>query len=109
MVNGSVPNTSYRAYPTVDPRLTEGTLGRRFFAYIIDIVVIAVITAVLWVVIGIIGLITFGLDGLQVPRVFVSSRTGAGLPELRRLLAQAATAHAEAPSSQEASFHDIPA
>ena len=52
---------------------------------------------------------TFGLDGLQVPRVFVSSRTGAGLPELRRLLAQAATAHAEAPSSQEASFHDIPA
>jgi GTP-binding protein HflX len=52
---------------------------------------------------------TFGLDGLQVPRVFVSSRTGAGLPELRRLLAQAATAHAEVPGGQEASFHDVPA
>lgn len=52
---------------------------------------------------------TFGLDGLQVPRVFVSSRTGAGLPELRRLLAQAATDHAEVPGGQEASFHDVPA
>lgn len=52
---------------------------------------------------------TFGLDGVQVPRVFVSSRTGAGLPELRRLLAQAATARAEAPAGQEASLHDIPA
>lgn len=52
---------------------------------------------------------TFGLDGAQVPRVFVSSRTGAGLPELRRLLAQAATAHAEAPAGQQASLHDIPA
>ena len=61
MVNGSVPNASYRAYPTVDPRVTEGTLGRRVFAYIVDIAVIAVITMVLWVVIGIIGLVTFGL------------------------------------------------
>lgn len=52
---------------------------------------------------------TFGLDGVQVPRVFVSGRTGAGLPELRRLLAQAAAARAEGPARQEASFHDVPA
>jgi GTP-binding protein HflX len=30
----------------------------------------------------------FELEGIQVPRVFVSGRTGAGLPELRRQLAQ---------------------
>jgi uncharacterized RDD family membrane protein YckC len=61
VVNGSVPNTAYRAYPTIDPRATEGTLGRRFFAYLIDVVVIALLSAVLWVLIGILGLVTFGL------------------------------------------------
>lgn len=35
---------------------------------------------------------TFELEGAQVPRVFVSSRTGDGLPELRRALAQLAAA-----------------
>ena len=64
MVNGSVPNTTYRAYPSIDPRATEGTLGRRFFGYLIDIVVIAVITLVLSVVIGILGVITLGLGWL---------------------------------------------
>ncbi|MBC5766683.1 GTPase HflX [Ramlibacter sp. GTP1] len=33
---------------------------------------------------------TFEIEGAQVPRVFVSSLTGAGLPELRGLLAEAA-------------------
>jgi uncharacterized RDD family membrane protein YckC len=64
VVNGSVPDTTYRAYPSVEPRATEGTLGRRLFAYLIDIVVIAIITAVLWVVIGILGVITLGLGWL---------------------------------------------
>ena len=32
------------AYGVVDPRATEGTLGRRFFGYLIDIVVIALVT-----------------------------------------------------------------
>lgn len=36
----------------------------------------------------------FELEGVQVPRVFVSSRTGEGLPELRRELARIAAAPA---------------
>jgi uncharacterized RDD family membrane protein YckC len=61
VANGSVPNTTYQAYPTIDPRWTEGTLSRRFFAYLLDVIVIALLSAVLWVLISIIGLITFGL------------------------------------------------
>ena len=49
------------AYGAVDPRATEGTIGRRFFGYLIDIVVIALITVLLWALIGILGILTFGL------------------------------------------------
>jgi GTP-binding protein HflX len=43
---------------------------------------------------------SFEIDGVQVPRVFASSRTGAGLPELRRELARivAMSAPAVAPA-----------
>jgi uncharacterized RDD family membrane protein YckC len=51
-------------FGAIDPRATEGTLGRRFWAYLIDIVVIAVITCVLWVLIGILGVLTLGLGWL---------------------------------------------
>ena len=34
------------------------------------------------------------VDGVQVPRVFVSARTGAGLPQLRTALAEAAARQA---------------
>jgi uncharacterized RDD family membrane protein YckC len=44
-----------------DRRATEGTIGRRFVAYCIDIVVIAAMMGVLWLFIGLIGLLTFGL------------------------------------------------
>jgi uncharacterized RDD family membrane protein YckC len=44
-----------------DRRATEGTMGRRLVAYLIDIVVIAAIMGVLWLFIGFIGLLTFGL------------------------------------------------
>lgn len=37
---------------------------------------------------------TFEIDGVQVPRVFVSARTGAGLPQLRTALAEAAARQA---------------
>lgn len=60
MVDGTVSHSAYRTY-SVEPRWTEGTIGRRFLAYLVDVVVIAVMTAVLWVVIGILGVITFGL------------------------------------------------
>jgi len=51
-------------FGAIDPRATEGTLGRRFWAYLIDIVVIALITCVLWVLIGILGVLTLGIGWL---------------------------------------------
>jgi GTP-binding protein HflX len=52
----------------------------------------------------------FEVEGVQVPRLFVSSRTGEGLAELRRELAeratQAAAAHIPPPSPE---LHDEPA
>lgn len=43
---------------------TDGTLSRRFWAYLIDIVVIAVLTVLLYFVVGLLGLVTFGLGWL---------------------------------------------
>ena len=50
--------------PAVDPRFTEGSIGRRLFAYLIDLVMIAIFTAVLWVVIGLVGIVTLGIGWL---------------------------------------------
>jgi uncharacterized RDD family membrane protein YckC len=46
---------------SLDRRATDGTMGRRLVAYLIDIVVIALIMGVLWLIIGLLGLLTFGL------------------------------------------------
>jgi GTP-binding protein HflX len=53
----------------------------------------------------------FELEGVQVPRVFASGRTGAGVPELRRLLAHEVAARAERAASgdQKSPVHDTPA
>lgn len=40
---------------------------------------------------------TYEVDGVEVPRVFVSARTGAGLPQLRQILADAAMAARQTP------------
>jgi uncharacterized RDD family membrane protein YckC len=40
---------------------TEGVLGRRMLGYLVDLVMIFLLAALLWVVIAIVGLITFGL------------------------------------------------
>lgn len=40
---------------------------------------------------------TYEVDGVEVPRVFVSARTGEGLPQLRQVLAQAALTASNAP------------
>jgi uncharacterized RDD family membrane protein YckC len=61
---GPFRQTSYAVPPygsAVDPRATEGTIGRRLFAYLVDLVMIALFTVVLWVVIGLVGIVTFGL------------------------------------------------
>ncbi len=44
-----------------EARLTEGVLTRRVIAWCIDAVLIGIIMAVLWVVLGLFGLITLGL------------------------------------------------
>jgi GTP-binding protein HflX len=44
---------------------------------------------------------TFPLEGAQVPRVFVSSQTGAGLPELRRQLAALVAAATPSPETTQ--------
>lgn len=62
MANETWRNEPYAtSRPAIDPRLTEGTLGRRLIAYLIDIVAIAVLSGILGVIIFLIGIITFGL------------------------------------------------
>lgn len=51
----------------------------------------------------------FEVDGVRVPRLFVSARTGEGLPGLRRQLASRVPSRAgsdPAPSTQEPEFHE---
>jgi uncharacterized RDD family membrane protein YckC len=45
----------------IDPRATEGTLSRRFFAYLLDIVVIFVLWAIFGTVIFFLGIVTLTL------------------------------------------------
>jgi uncharacterized RDD family membrane protein YckC len=40
---------------------TEGVLGRRFFAYLIDLLIILALMAVLSIIIGVLGILTLGL------------------------------------------------
>ena len=51
----------------VDPSLTRGVLTPRFFAYLIDLCVIGLLMVVLWMIISVIGLLTFGLGWLLYP------------------------------------------
>ena len=51
----------------------------------------------------------FELDGEMLPRLFVSSRTGQGLGELRRQLAQAAGPRPGAVAAESPEIHDLPA
>ena len=56
--------SGYGGSSALDLRATEGTLGRRVFGYLIDVVVIALLTGVLWLLVGLLGLITFGIGWL---------------------------------------------
>ena len=55
------PHASWRPETMVAVNQTEGTLSRRFFAYLIDLVMISIFSALLCIAIAIIGLLTFGL------------------------------------------------
>jgi len=52
---------------------------------------------------------TFEIDGVQVPRLFASALTAFGLPELRRLLAEAAAVQGRGPEVQNAPVDGTPA
>jgi len=74
MANGSGPQPSYREpwpnaprRPAVDPDLTDGVLGRRLLGYLVDFVVLAVLVGILWLVIAILGVVTFGAAWLLFP------------------------------------------
>ncbi|HEY2618546.1 MAG TPA: RDD family protein [Acetobacteraceae bacterium] len=51
----------YRAAPIDDYRLTEGVLARRVFAWLIDVLLIGLILAALWLVLLLFGVLTLGL------------------------------------------------
>ena len=58
----------FQGYPALRPEhgwstpaATEGMLSRRFFGYLVDIVMIAILIAVLCVIIAVFGVLTFGL------------------------------------------------
>ena len=58
---GSAPGPSWRPDTMISVGRTEGTLSRRLWAYLIDIVMIALFSLLLCGAILIIGLLTFGL------------------------------------------------
>jgi uncharacterized RDD family membrane protein YckC len=51
----------YRATPIDDYWLTEGVLARRVFAWLIDVLLIGLIVAALWLVLLLFGVLTLGL------------------------------------------------
>jgi uncharacterized RDD family membrane protein YckC len=58
---GSTQGLSSRPDTMIAVSQTEGTLSRRFFAYLIDLVMIALFSLGLSILIAFIGLLTFGL------------------------------------------------
>ena len=57
-------NTGYNSSYGVEPRTTEGTLGRRFFGYVVDVVVITFLMGLLYVLVTVLGVLTLGLGWL---------------------------------------------
>lgn len=60
MSTGYGTNPTYRSQGELDPRVTEGVLGRRLGGYLVDLLVIALLMGVLGVIILILGVVTFG-------------------------------------------------
>ncbi len=48
-------------FPAPDAVLTEGVLTRRVFAWFIDLMLIAVLVCVAWIVVAVLGVLTLGL------------------------------------------------
>lgn len=62
-MGSSMPVMNERAYG-VGPRLTDGVIGRRFWAYLVDLIVIAIWICVVCIAIVLLGFLTFGLGWL---------------------------------------------
>ncbi|KZE35876.1 RDD family protein [Chelatococcus daeguensis] len=55
--------------PTLPPEATAGVLTPRLFAYLVDICVIAVLMVMLFVIVAVLGVFTFGLAWFLFPLV----------------------------------------
>lgn len=67
---GARPSYGYPGSPPASFR-TDGALSRRLLAYLVDIVVVAVLTGVLWFAIAILGVITLSLGWWLFPLLAV--------------------------------------
>jgi uncharacterized RDD family membrane protein YckC len=56
--------------PVTQPQFFAGVIGRRFVAFIVDAIIIAVLTAIAYVVVAVLGIITLGLAWLLFGLVF---------------------------------------
>ena len=59
--------------PVAQPQLFDGVIGKRFVAFIVDAIIITLLTVLAWAVIAILGIVTLGLAwllfGLAFPAV----------------------------------------
>ncbi len=59
--------------PVAQPQLFDGVIGKRFVAFIVDAIIMALFTLLAWAVILVLGIVTFGLAwllfGLAFPAV----------------------------------------
>jgi uncharacterized RDD family membrane protein YckC len=60
MANGPIVQSVTGAYQ-VDSQLTRGVISRRFWAYLVDLIVIAIWSGIVCIGIFMVGLLTFGL------------------------------------------------
>ncbi len=65
--------TSDKSQHLTGQRPTDGILMPRLVAYVIDLFIIAVIGLVVWMIVGFLGLITFGIGWLLFPVVGICS------------------------------------
>jgi uncharacterized RDD family membrane protein YckC len=56
--------------PVKEPRPFQGVIGKRVLAFILDAIIITVLTVIAWLVVGILGIITLGLAWLLFGLVF---------------------------------------
>lgn len=56
--------------PVTEPQLFQGVIRRRFFAFIVDAIIIAILTTIAYVAVALLGVLTFGLAWLLFGLVF---------------------------------------